>query len=335
MSAMYSNPFAGKRVLQSIRDEGKKMSRPFDSWERIVRSRLVRARLLTAFFLFVSIYGLSFHSIARAAVPLRERISIDADWRFQKGDPSGAEGRLAYEKIKDWVTATGNEFVMGASAVEQKRPTGNLGDDISYTRSNFDDSNWRQLNLPHDWGIEGPFNQDYPGETGKLPWWGVGWYRKHFVIPATDKGRHLSLEVDGAMAYATVWLNGKFVGGWPYGYASFELDLTPYIEFGAENVLAIRLDNPPDSSRWYPGGGIYRNVWLVKTSPIHIGHWGTYVTTPEVSASAATVNIKATLANETATPVNLLVKTQIFELNSESQRVGAPLASSPPQNIKV
>jgi beta-galactosidase len=291
--------------------------------------------LLTAFFLFVSIYALSLHSIAHAAVPLRERISIDADWRFQKGDPSGAEGRLAYEKIKDWVTATGNEFVMGASAVEQKRPTGNLGEDISYTRSNFDDSNWRQLNLPHDWGIEGPFNQDYPGETGKLPWWGVGWYRKHFKIPATDKGRRLSLEVDGAMAYATVWLNGKFIGGWPYGYTSFELDLTPYIEFGAENVLAIRLDNPPDSSRWYPGGGIYRNVWLVKTAPIHVGHWGTYVTTPEVSTSSATVNIKATLTNETATPANLLVKTQIYELNSESQRVGAPLASSPPQNIKV
>ena len=78
------------------------------------------------------------------------------------------------------------------------------------------------------------------------------------------------------MAYATVWLNGQFVGGWPYGYASWRLDLTPYIKPGADNVLAIRLDNPPDSSRWYPGGGIYRNVWLVKTAPVHVGHWGTY-----------------------------------------------------------
>src|SRR5436309_4346965 len=299
------------------------MSRPFDSWERIVRSRLLRARLLTAFFLFVSIYGLSLHSIARAAVPLRERISINADWRFQKGDPSGAEGRLAYEKIKDWVTATGNEFVMGASAVEQNRPTGNLGEDISYTRSNFDDSNWRQLNLPHDWGIEGPFNQDYPGETGKLPWWGVAWYRKHFNVSADERGKELYLDIDGAMSYATVWLNGKFVGGWPYGYASFELDLTPYIEYGKENVVAIRLDNPPDSSRWYPGGGIYRNVWLVKTAGTHVGHWGTYVTTPEVGTSSATVDLKVTVNNETASTASLTMKTQVYELGPDGQKVGA------------
>jgi len=151
----------------------------------------------------------------------------------------------------------------------------------------------------------------------------------------TDKGRRLSLEVDGAMAYATVWLNGKFVGGWPYGYASFELDLTPYVEYGKENVLAIRLDNPPDSSRWYPGGGIYRNVWLVKTAPVHVAHWGTYVTTPEISSSSATVNIKATLDNDTASPANLTVKTQIYELNSDGQKLGAPVTSSSPQNIKV
>ena len=92
------------------------------------------------------------------------------------------------------------------------------------------------------------------------------------------------LEVDGAMAYATVWVNGRFVGGWPYGYASWHVDLTPFVRFGADNVVAIRLDNPPDSSRWYPGGGIYRNVWLVKTAPVHVAHWGTCVTTPEISA---------------------------------------------------
>ncbi|HKC64093.1 MAG TPA: beta-galactosidase GalB [Pyrinomonadaceae bacterium] len=293
------------------------------------------ARFLATIFLSLFIYGLPLHTGAHAAVPLRERISLNADWRFQKGDPAGAEGQLVYAKIKDWITTTGNEFVLTSGAAKPNRPAGNLGDSVSYTERNFDDTGWRQLNLPHDWGIEGPFNQDYPGETGKLPWWGVAWYRKHFTVPAADKGKRLMLEIDGAMSYATVWLNGKFVGGWPYGYASFALDLTPYIEFGAENVLAIRLDNPPDSSRWYPGGGIYRNVWLVKTAPVHVAHWGTYVTTPDVSASAATVNIRTTIDNDTASPASLTLKTQIYEYNSDAQKLGAAVATVSPLNLKV
>jgi beta-galactosidase len=115
------------------------------------------------------------------------------------------------------------------------------------------------------------------------------------------------------MAYSMVWLNGHFVGGWPYGYASFELDLTPYMEFGSDNVIAIRLDNPPDSSRWYPGGGIYRNVWLVKTAPVHLSHWGTYITTPDVSSSAAAVNVKVALENSLSTTASVTVSTQVFE----------------------
>ena len=129
------------------------------------------------------------------------------------------------------------------------------------------------------------------------------------------------------MAYATVWLNGKFVGGWPYGYASFELDLTAFIEFGADNVIAIRLDNPPDSSRWYPGGGIYRNVWLVKTAPVHVAHWGTYITTPEVSPASATVNLKVAIENDSA-PADVIVSTRVYE-NLKGRKTGRPMLSSP------
>src|SRR5450432_775508 len=252
-----------------------------------------------------------FHFIAAASVALtltvpiarsqdapRERISLDDGWRFQKGDPADAAGTLDYPKIKDWVMATGGELKKDAGAA--KRPEGTLGADISFVKADFDDSGWRQLNLPHDWGVEGPFDQALPGETGKLPWSGVGWYRKHLTIPANDQGKQIYLDIDGAMSYSTVWLNGQFVGGWPYGYSSYRVDLTPYIKTGETNQLAIRLDNPPNSSRWYPGGGIYRNVWLVKTSPVHVAHWGTYVTTPEISAEAATVNIQVTVENETA-----------------------------------
>src|SRR6266849_5386651 len=271
---------------------------------------------------------------APAAAPLRERISLNANWRFQKGDPPGTEGRLAYERIKDWVAATGDELVLTSGAKKPSRPAGDLGEDISYTQRNFDDHGWRQLNLPHDWGIEGPFNQDYPGETGKLPWWGVGWYRKHFSVSADEKGKQFYLDIDGAMSYATFWLNGKFVGGWPYGYASFELDLTPHLDYGRENVLAIRLDNPPDSSRWYPGGGIYRNVWLVKTAPVHVGHWGTFITTPDVSQSEATVNVKVSIDNNSAAGANVTVSTQLYE-RVNGQKTGKPISSSVPITTTV
>ena len=266
-------------------------------------------------------------------LPSRERLSFNADWRFKKDDPSGSEGLLSYEKIKDWVNATGNEFVTRADA-RKPRPSGNLGDTVPYTQRNFDDRSWRQLNLPHDWGIEGPFKQEYPGETGKLPWWGVGWYRKHFTVSASERDRRIYLDIDGAMAYASVWLNGRFVGGWPYGYASFELDLNPYIEFGGDNVIAIRLDNPPDSSRWYPGGGIYRNVWLVKTAPIHVGHWGTFVTTTDVSKSAATVNLNVSIDSNSASAANVVVKTQIYEILN-GQKTSKPISSSAPIELAI
>jgi beta-galactosidase len=198
----------------------------------------------------------------------------------------------------------------------------------------FNDSDWRKLDLPHDWGIEGPFKQEYPGETGKLPWWGTGWYRNHLDVPATDKGKQIYLDVDGAMSHAKVWLNGQLVGGWPYGYASWRVDLTPFVKFGADNVIAIRLDNPPNSSRWYPGGGIYRNVWLVKTGPVHIAHWGTYVTTPEVSAQAATVKIQMNADNETDSDFVVTVKNEIFELGADGVK-GKPVASLATDGVKI
>jgi len=268
---------------------------------------------------------------------VRGRLSLDADWRFQKGDPADAAGQLNYERIKDRVTLTGSDFKKGAEApaISRDQAKGNLGGNISYVQSNFDDSGWRRLDLPHDWGIEGPFKQEYPGETGKLPWWGVGWYRKHFNLAAGEKGKRFFFDVDGAMAYAAVWLNGQFVGGWPYGYSSFRLELTPYLKYGAENVIAVRLDNPPDSSRWYPGGGIYRNVWLVKTAPVHVGHWGTYVTTPEVAKDNATVEVKVSVDNQTAANADVTVRTQIYELGADGKRTGRPVASSTPASRTI
>ena len=272
--------------------------------------------------------GVLFARAGHAASP-RERVSFNTGWRFVKGDPAET-GSLDYNTLKP--SLLNSSRPRGAEA---QVTSGNPGSDVSLTQPSFDDSQWRQVNLPHDWGIEGPFKQEYAGETGKLPWWGVGWYRKHFRISDDDKGKQVSLEVDGAMAYATVWLNGQFVGGWPYGYASWSVDLTPFIKTDAENVLAIRLDNPPDSSRWYPGGGIYRNVWLLKTSPVHVGHWGTFVTTPEISDSSAKVDVRVTIDNDSSMPVQPAVGIDIFEASPDGRPIGNTVASVAPVNVSV
>jgi beta-galactosidase len=262
----------------------------------------------------------------------RERLSFDSNWLFARNDPPGIGDELSYTNIKPWVMATANVFVKDGEPVS--RPGNNLGADVSYVQRHFHDSDWLSLNLPHDWGIAGPFNRNDPGETGKLPCWGVGWYRKHFDIPVSDSNRRIYLDVDGAMSYANVWLNGHYVGGWPYGYASWELDLTPYINAGGDNVLAVRLDNPEASSRWYPGAGIYRNVWLVKTAPIHVAHWGTYVTTPEINADSATVDVRFTINNDSRSDARLSAKNEIYELKPNGV-IGRHIASVTTGDLSV
>ncbi len=190
------------------------------------------------------------------------------------------------------------------------------------------DGNWRTLDLPHDWAIEGPFSDTLENNTGLLPWKGIGWYRKHFTLENSDKGKRIYIDFDGAMAYAEVWLNGKHVGGWPYGYTSFRLDLTPYAEFGKENIIAVRLDTKKWDSRWYPGAGIYRNVWLVKTAPIHISYNGLYCTTPEITKEKAVVSVMAEVENHLGRPANILAKVALYRLNNKGMVNGTSIAES-------
>ncbi len=290
-----------------------------------------------------------------AADSPRERISIDDDWRFIKGDPAGLTENLAYPRtgggggrrgapasapavsptsgIAAYILPTGNPFIADP-AKHYVMPEGNFGGDIPYVSPTFNDSSWRQLDLPHDFGIEGPFNPNGDGGTGKLPFFGAAWYRKHLTIPAADAGKQLYLDMDGSMAYTAVWCNGRIVGGWPYGYSSWRLDLTPFLKTG-DNTLAIRLDNPPNSSRWYPGGGIYRNVWLTKTAPVHVGQWGTYLTTPTVSTDSGTVNLKVTVDNNSTTAAAVSVATDIFAVDADGNRTGPVVASIPASNAQV
>lgn len=201
----------------------------------------------------------------------------------------------------------------------------------------YDDDDWQTVRIPHDWAILGHFDMNIDaqsvlvvedgdtiprlrtGRTGALPIFGVGWYRKVLPVTGSDKNKRVFIEFDGAMSLAQVYLNGRYVGEWPYGYTSFGFELTDFLSYDSENVLAVRLENKPESSRWYSGAGLYRNVRLVKTSKTHIPQWGTFITTPLISNKVANVNIQTTVHgnnNETAT---VKLTTEIF--NKAGERV--------------
>lgn len=161
----------------------------------------------------------------------------------------------------------------------------------------FNDSSWKAVKLPHDWAIAGPFNPNEDGYAGKLPWWGQGWYRKSFKLDKADAGKHVYFDFDGVMAFPKVYINGKLAGEWDYGYMSFRVDATPYVKFGADNMIAVYVDTRNHGTRWYPGAGIYRKVMMTFCEPVHIAHWGTYITTPEVADMSAKVNVRSTVEN--------------------------------------
>ncbi len=164
----------------------------------------------------------------------------------------------------------------------------------------FDDSKWRSVELPHDWAIEGPFDVKYNARCGGLPFHGTGWYRKTFDIPSDAQGKSVFVTFDGAMYNAHVWINGHFLGNRPFGYIEFQHDLSKHLNYGGSNVIAVKLAPEDLSSRWYPGAGLYRNVWLDVRNPIHVAHWGTYVTTPEINDEIAIVRVETKLAGDRA-----------------------------------
>jgi beta-galactosidase len=306
--------------------------------------------------LSIALVCLQMHFVFAQESP-RERISINDGWRFMRytGEPDtlmydarpavidrndnkvadtrASEASIAIASahaLKGWILPSANDLFFGDPSKQHIRPDGHPGSDFPFVQSNFDDSQWEHVDLPHDWAIKGPF---YDGEhaavgggMGRLPSQGVAWYRRKLDLPAKDKGRFIYLDIDGAMSYAMVWLNGNLVGGWPYGYNSFRLDLTPYVNFGGDNQLAIRLDNPPNSSRWYPGGGIYRNVWITKAAPVHITQSGVFVYAKNVSASSAMLFIDVNIINRSTITQKVEVLTDIYTLNDKLDR-GVRVAS--------
>lgn len=196
-----------------------------------------------------------------------------------------------------------------------------LGDYPDASGPGFDDGPWRTLDLPHDWSIEGSFDPNNPAGTGggALPG-GIGWYRKTFEIHAADSTKKIFIHFDGVYRNAEVWINGQYLGKRPYGYSSFQYELTPWLNFGGKNILAVKVDNSKQpNSRWYSGSGIYRNVWLIKTGKVHVDHWGTYITTPQITKESAHIVIRTKVKNASTVEQTVALHTLIF--NPEGKKI--------------
>lgn len=230
---------------------------------------------LTAIFLILTLFA-----CVQAATESHSQIPLDHFWRFQKGDISGAE------------------------------------------QASFDDSTWRIVSVPHDWTTE-----DLSRETGPLDAAAVGsfdvgytiggtaWYRKTFTLDANDAGKIVHLQFGGVYMNSDVWVNGTHVGGRPYGYSTFWFDITPYVSFGAQNIIAVEVKNEGKNSRWYSGSGIFRPVTLTLTNPIHVIHWGPYITTPLVSTSSARVRNRTEIKNESDSSKMVTLQSTILDSN--------------------
>lgn len=212
--------------------------------------------------IFFFLTGILFFQEAQAERVVQEAqaervVSLDGEWRFQK-DPTCKQQAEGFA---------------------------------------FQDNEWERVTVPHDWAISGPFNPNQDGSTGRLPWRGVGWYRKAIEIPATQKGNSVYLDFDGVMASPEIYVNGIRIGGWDYGYMSFRVDATRAIRFGEKNVIAVRADTRDHGSRWYPGAGIYRSVRLVSVPPVQLEHHGIFISTPTINDEAATVRVETAVTN--------------------------------------
>lgn len=202
--------------------------------------------------------------------------------------------------------------------------------EMTFINPGYDDSNWRNVTVPHDWAIYGPFSSsndrqnmaitqdgqkesmEHAGRTGGLPFVGVGWYRTTVAVPEYKEGRRVTLLFDGAMSHAEVFVNGEKACFWPYGYNSFFVDVTPFVCEGQEMTIAVRLENKPESSRWYPGAGLYRNVHLIVTDDVHVPVWGTQVTTPVIGKDFAKVRVRTSIEYpETVNVSDLSIETEI------------------------
>jgi beta-galactosidase len=256
---------------------------------------------------------LAAHSAPAENADPRERLSMDTGWKFHFGSLDDAKADF--------------NFGMGRDLVKAARGTATSG-------ANFRDKDWTPVTLPHDWAVGLPFDESADKSHGykpvgrKYPETSVGWYRRVFDIPASDKGRRICLEFDGVYRDCLVWVNSNLVAHNESGYIGFSCDITDYLNYGGKNAVSVRVDASQPEGWFYEGAGIYRHVWLVKTSPVHVAQWGTYVTS-EVNGSKATVTAHALVVNGGDTHAK-------FDLVSEVRDdAGQPVAEKTVRGVRL
>jgi len=268
---------------------------------------MINQKIKTAVISVLTI-SLLFNFVAVKAQAKRTKMNFDFNWQFHKGDIAM---KLVVRVGQGGITDINVPVIAKKDTV------------IDYTNfkssSSIFPADWKEVNLPHDWCIEGTFVEDntlgsQPGGNGYLPV-GIGFYRKEFEIPESDKGKKISIEFDGIFRNSTVWVNGHLIGNHLSGYTPSNYDLSDFLRYGNEgkNAILVKVDASQPEGWWYEGCGIYRHVWLVKTDKLHVGRFGTFVTTPSISDAEATVSIKTTLENEYKTARNISLLSKIVD----------------------
>lgn len=301
-------------------------------------------RLRCVRFLFAGLFLFATAAVAVAATPTgRERLLLDAGWRFHLGDPAGLDPAIfAYPEVDALERTARVHLDEEPKLIPLRRTAADIdaAAPVAFAQPGFDDRSWRSLDLPHDWAVELPFNpkalrnhgyknmgagvsaqnswaaleigqstHDLGGVTGNT----IGWYRRSFDLPVSDRGRALWVEFDGVYRNCLVWLNGRCLGRNVSGYSSFKLDLAPHANFGGRNVLVVRVDATRTEGWFYEGAGIYRHTWLVKAPPVHVAHWGTFVSTTLAPDGTATVTAATTLRNDSAAPARATLVSRVLD----------------------
>ncbi len=276
----------------------------------------------------------------------RNRILLDDGWRFELGDPPDVTTNVTYyPEISDLAKLDTNEVGSAANAESESYMetiridpiASHAGENVSFVQTNYDDSGWRLLDLPHDWVVELPFSSSADGGHGfKAGMSGytspntIGWYRHTFTLPASDAGRAVWLEFGGVYRNCLMWLNGHILGRNVSGYSSFNFDVTPYINPGGTNVLVARVDASRFEGWFYEGAGIYRHVWLTTENPVHVTEWGTFVATTSLVGSNAVLTVQTEVTNESGTAtVNGSLTSTILDANSNPVATVASSVSVP------
>ena len=222
-----------------------------------------------------------------SAFAVTERTLLDDGWRFHTGWEQGSR-RFTFDNMAAWLDDMGRDL-MKNDVLPSIRPTGDL--EVNLAAREIKDGSWKKVRVPHDRGLDNGFDYDRSSSDGCVEPARYGWYRRNLEIPASARGKRVFFECDGAMSFSLVWVNGRFVGGWPYGYSPWRVELTPYVEFGGKNVLAIRTAFIKDASRFYTGAGLHRDCHLAICDDDHLVPDSVFITTPEVSRDRATVKV--------------------------------------------